>query len=93
MQKIVVIRDCIDNSSVTTSAELYMEKVIPEIWLTRFSELSSQDVCKIIHDFSNPTCMTDPLPTRLIKKCLKYLLPVITRVINLSFQSGIFHKG
>ena len=34
------------------------------------------------------SCSSDPIPTWLIKKCIDYLVPIITVVINLSLSSG-----
>ena len=32
----------------------------------------------------------DPMPTQLVLSCLDSLLPVLTRIINLSLKSGVF---
>ena len=36
------------------------------------------------------SCDLDPLPTDFVKKNLDLLLPVITKIINLSLQQGVF---
>ena len=36
------------------------------------------------------SCSLDPMPTWLLKNCLDELLPVITKMINMSIQSGQF---
>ena len=46
---------------------------------------------KVIKESSNASCVNDPLPTKLLKSCLlDTLLPVITKIVNLSLHSGIF---
>ena len=39
---------------------------------------------------SSTSCSLDTIPTWLLKKCLDELLPIITKIINKSFQSGQF---
>ena len=34
------------------------------------------------------SCLLDPMPTRFVKNCLLYLLPVITNIVNSSIQSN-----
>ena len=34
------------------------------------------------------SCTLDPIPSSVFKRCRRYLLPVITRVVNLSLTSG-----
>ena len=36
------------------------------------------------------SCRLDPIPSWLLKSCLDELLPIITKIINLSFQKGRF---
>ena len=36
------------------------------------------------------SCNLDPIPTWLLKTCANVLVPVITKIINLSFQNGYF---
>ncbi|KAJ8025136.1 hypothetical protein HOLleu_35256 [Holothuria leucospilota] len=35
----------------------------------------------------------DPIPTWLLKKCIKELAPIITKIINGSLLSGIFPES
>ena len=39
---------------------------------------------------SSPTksCVSDPLPTSILKECLQVLLPAITNIVNLSLSSS-----
>ena len=39
------------------------------------------------------SCKLDPIPTTSLKKILPCLLPTITKIINLSLQSGIFPRS
>ena len=42
----------------------------------------------MINESSSKSCILDPLPTDILKKCLDCLIPVITKVINLSLSAG-----
>ena len=37
------------------------------------------------------SCTLDPMPTPLVIDCLDVLLPVLTRMLNLSLKTGHFH--
>ena len=36
------------------------------------------------------SCESDPIPTWLLKNCLNELIPIVTLIINLSLQNGVF---
>ena len=62
----------------------------PNAQFDLFSTLSEDDVKHIISKSSKKSSSLDPMPTPLVVECLDTLLPVITRMINLSLQSGCF---
>ncbi len=45
---------------------------------------------RLIRRSANKHCELDPLPTHIVKECLGTLLPIITEIINVSLQNGIF---
>ena len=45
---------------------------------------------ELIEGFPKNSCTLDPMPTSLVINCIDVLLPVITRIINLSLESGSF---
>ena len=53
-----------------------------------FSETTEEEVKKIITESASKSCELDPIPTWLLKQCLDHLLPVITKIVNLSLSSG-----
>eukprot|EP00794_Sanderia_malayensis_P008582 gene8582-9499_t len=55
-----------------------------------FAELNSDQIMKLISKCSSKYCQLDPARTSIIKKCLDILLPCITKIINLSLQTGNF---
>ena len=48
------------------------------------------NVKNIIPRSAKKSCLLDPMPTSLIMQCADELLPAVTLMINLSFQSGFF---
>jgi hypothetical protein len=57
-------------------------------YLTDFVPVTEEDIGKIIRQAAPKSCCLDPVPTHLVKECLDVLLPVITRIINLSLSSS-----
>ena len=59
----------------------------------QFSQVSEQEVCKLISGMPSKTCKLDCVPTWLMKEHLNVFLPFITHIINSSFSSAIFPKS
>lgn len=60
---------------------------------TSFSEFSlipEESVRDIIMKSPSSSCSLDPIPTWLLKQCIDELLPIITKIINLSLGNGKF---
>ena len=55
-----------------------------------FAPLSEDDVRMLIAKFKSTSCCLDPIPTTLVKSSIEPLIPVVTRIINNSLESGIF---
>ena len=56
----------------------------------KFKHVTEKEVLQVITNSTAKTCNLDPIPTHLLKKCLHELTPIITFVINESFNSGCF---
>ena len=57
---------------------------------SEFCLLSETEVLKLIKSSTKTTCSLDPIPTKLFTECLNVLLTPITKLINLSLDSGCF---
>jgi hypothetical protein len=62
---------------------------VPPEFLT-FLPASESEIFKILHDSANKNCDLDPIPTSLVKQCSNVLIPVLTKIVNLSLISGEF---
>ena len=87
MSKINRIRNEIDSHDVDPP-ELPSEPTCAEF--SSFKTLSENEVRKLILDSKTTSCELDPIPTDLLKQCIDVLLPVLTKMVNLSLQTGIF---
>ena len=90
VQKIERIHAEFDSSAHETS-----HSSVPEFneLMSRFDSfdiLNEVNVKDLISKSSKKSCSLDPMPTSLVLKCQDILLPMITRMINLSLQSGVF---
>ena len=67
-------------------AQLDVQPTIAQ--LNAFTALCEDDVRQLIHDSSKKSCSLAPLPTSVALDYVDILLPVITKIINLSLMSG-----
>ena len=84
--KIAKIRDELDKFPTYD----YEGKV--DLQLTHFCKLSEEEVKILILQAKSTTCLSDPIPSSLLKQHLDVLLPLITRMVNISLGSGTFAK-
>ena len=59
-------------------------------YFTNFRQLTEDEVRKLIMSFKSTTCELDPILTSLLKEHISILLPIITKMVNLSLQTGAF---
>ena len=58
--------------------------------LEKFRVLTDDEVARIIRKSPSKCCKSDPVNTGLLKDVLPVALPLLTRLVNSSMQSGIF---
>jgi hypothetical protein len=92
-RKIANIRGQLDSrSDPVTSKTQINAAAVTTIGMSPFSDfnvLTEQEVSALIMSSSRKTSPTDPMPSKLVSEC-SCLLPVITKMINTSLQSGHF---
>ena len=92
-RKIANIREQLDSRSdpVTSKTQINAAAVttIGVLPFSDFNVLTEQEVSALIMSSSRKTSPTDPMPSKLVSEC-SCLLPVITKMINTSHQSGHF---
>ena len=89
VSKVEAIKASIASAACPTSTPaLPQHRSTPGCTLSTWSQVTSDEVRKIITHSSTKHCALDPLPTWLLKRCLDPLLPSITALINLSLTTG-----
>ena len=61
--------------------------------LQRFAPLKEEDICKVVMSLRTKSCELDPIPTTTFKKLLPAILPLITKIVNLSLSEGQFIRS
>ena len=90
MKKIESINKSL-NDVRTVPMTVELDEVPPaEASFSEFESLSDDEVYMLIKKAAKKSCLLDPMPTYLILQLLDVLLPVITTMINLSFNTGYF---
>ncbi len=58
--------------------------------LEQFEPITTKDVCRIVFSLSPKSCELDPLPARLFRGIMDYILDFLTILINHSLTTGTF---
>ena len=93
ISKIETIRH--DIAQQTTQSDINTETLpkindeLLNISLANFRPTTNAEVKKIIQTSASKSCELDPMPTSLLKSCLNELLPILTKIVNLSMESAV----
>ena len=79
-----------DNDDGGFQRDDYIEYSVNIPSFEAFEPLSENDVYNLIMNSKKKSSYLDPVPTDLLMKCLDVLLPVITKIINISLDTGCF---
>jgi hypothetical protein len=60
--------------------------------LGSFKEIAINQISKMVTASKPTSCITDPIPTKLVKDNIDVLAPVITKIVNDSLQLGQFYS-
>ena len=93
-QKIEDINASLANSSTSSVPSLPATDItcLKERF-TGFKTLSQEQVRLLISKAAGKSCQLDPIPNPIVLKLLDVLLPVITKLINLSFDTSRFAEA
>lgn len=86
VQKIRVIREGL--SSHSQNVDVPLEITVPSTRLVTFHSCTEDEIIKILNRSPSKHCLLDPIPTWLLKDCMKELTPAITTIVNQSLSSG-----
>jgi hypothetical protein len=55
-----------------------------------FEPATTTEIRNLILSSPKSTCLADPVPSKLLPFCVDVIVPVVTRIVNLSLSAGIF---
>ena len=58
--------------------------------LCHFTPMTQSEVKTIIMAIKSKSCKTDPIPTHIFKQLLPSVIPIVTKIVNLSLSKGEF---
>ena len=58
--------------------------------LRKFAPLTQDQVKAVICSLNTKSCQLDPIPTQILKEMLPMVVPLITKIVNLSLSEGTF---
>ena len=90
IQKIETIGSNLDNMAQGLPTLPNDHALVSPPPLCKFSPLKEEKICKLINSSTKKSCTLDPMPTSLVMDCIDVLLPITTKMINLSLESGLF---
>ena len=76
--------------ALTPSREPDVDEAYTQGTLSSFKPLTEEQVAQLISKGAKKSCPLDPMPTSVILQVLDVLLPVLTSMVNMSFESGLF---
>ena len=88
IEKVTKLRDSIVLSEDPTPRVLQAASTMAD-----FTSVNETDVSVLLAAAPVKTCDLDPMPTDLVKLGAEMIIPIITRIINLSLSSGVFPKS
>ena len=87
-EKIVRIQNSLD-SPTSTPGQLLDVSPPPDCVLSCFETVAEDHVASLITSSAIKCCPLDPAPAVILKECVFVILPVITKIVNLSINSFV----
>ena len=90
ISKIANIHQSIANTLASSSTSSFPPRQFSGASLSTLPPVSPTEVLKAISALPNKTSPLDPLPTSILKKYFPILSPILSKLANLSFSTGVF---
>jgi hypothetical protein len=89
--KIVNIRSIFPVATSSTISQTNHLPVCAHVTkISQFESATVSEIIKLISSSPSKSCELDPIPTHLLKRCINVLAPLITTIVNKSFEQGNF---
>ena len=82
--KILLIRECFKDIAPYQPQEANVPK------LYKFAPITEGEVYKVINSLKSKSCELDVIPTDIFKTLLPTILPLVTKIVNVSLGEGFF---
>ena len=86
--KVTKLRATLDDSQIAGSQQV--TDVRTSFVFDHFTEVSEEEIQKIISKSPSKSCTLDPVPTTILKQFQSSLLPLITKIVNASLREARF---
>ncbi len=86
--KIDKVRTELNDMQKEDGCELPEERKYHTI-LSEFTPTTKDEIRQILMKAPTKSCNLDPMPTRLLKSCMDEVIPLLTKIVNLSFLTSI----
>ena len=87
-EKIVKIHRSLAEKQITFGPSPHLDNVC-SVELSEFNEVSENNVWMLVCKPLLKSCQLDPIPAVILKGCFNTLLPIITKIVNLSLSTGV----
>ena len=84
--KIGKIRETLKNKPRYSAPETDVPRLV------RFAPMTEKEVSTVIASLKSKSCELDAIPTTILKKMLPDVIPLITKIVNISLTEGCFSK-
>ena len=88
--KIVTIRSNLDSLALPDIPFRFshFDNASIQCEFNQFKPTTAVELSKLITKMARKSCPLDPIPSNLFKLCFSDLVPIITKVVNCSLESG-----
>ncbi len=87
-EKIESIRDFLDSPQSNGTNSRWQDQPKFTAKRIKFKPISKEELKEIVTKSSDKYCKLDPIPTSLSKQCIDDILPLLTKIIDISLQIG-----
>ena len=91
-EKIQSIPNYLDSQISNNDVSAWHDQPCFNALFPEFKSLTEQEVKKVILNSPNKYCKLDPIPTSILREYIDEILPLLTKIINLSLQLGDMQK-
>ena len=94
INKTVRIRNDLDtfsripNDSPVTPCSTKTESCFSSLFFSEFRLVDEEVISGYVNNLCTKSCALDPIPSSVFQRCQHRLVPIITRIVNLTLQGG-----